>query len=74
MRWVHLTVVALFALAMLIFAFQNFQAVTIAFLGFSASAPLAAFALIAYLLGMATGGSLWSLLRRSIEGSRRYPA
>ena len=70
MRWVHLAVVILFALATLIFAVQNFQTVTIAFLGFSVSLPLALQAVIIYLVGMATGGSLFSLLRRSLAGSR----
>ena len=70
MRWIHLAVIIVFALAMLIFAAQNFQTVTIAFLGFSVSLPLALQAVIIYLLGMATGGSLFSLLRRSLAGSR----
>jgi uncharacterized integral membrane protein len=70
MRWVHLAVIILFALATLVFAVQNFQTVTIAFLGFSMSLPLALQAVVIYLLGMATGGSLWALLRRSFAGSR----
>jgi uncharacterized integral membrane protein len=70
MRWIHLGIIILFALATLIFAVQNLQTVTIAFLGFSVSLPLALQAIVIYLLGMATGGSLWSLLRRSFEGSR----
>lgn len=70
MRWIHLAVIIVFALATLIFAAQNFQTVTIAFLGFSVSLPLALQAVIIYLLGMATGGSLFSLLRRSLAGSR----
>ena len=72
MRWFHLTVVALFLLAILIFAVQNLQEVTISFLGFSANAPLAVLVVVFYLLGMATGGSVFSLLRRSFEGSRRH--
>jgi lipopolysaccharide assembly protein A len=71
MRWVHLAVIVVFAAATIIFAAQNFHAVTIAFLGFSMTLPLALLAIIIYLLGMATGGSLWALLRRSFEGSRR---
>jgi uncharacterized integral membrane protein len=71
MRWFHLTVIALFALVTLIFALQNFQIVTMTFLGLSARMPLALFTLVIYVLGMATGGSLWALLRRAIEGSRR---
>ncbi|MFY9991857.1 MAG: LapA family protein [Rhodoplanes sp.] len=70
MRWIHLAIIILFALATLIFAVQNLQTVTIAFLGFSVSLPLALQAIVIYLLGMATGGSLWSLLRRSFERSR----
>jgi uncharacterized integral membrane protein len=70
MRWIHLVVIIVFALATLIFAVQNFQTVTIAFLGFSVSPPLALQAVIIYLVGMATGGSLFSLLRRSLAGSR----
>lgn len=70
MRWIHLAVIVLFAGITLVFAVQNFQFVTIAFLGFSLSLPMALMAVIIYLLGMVTGGSLWSLLRRSFEGAR----
>jgi putative membrane protein len=71
MRWIHLTVIALFAVATLVFAMQNLQTVTMAFLGFSVRLPLALQAVVIYLLGMVTGGSLLALLRRSLEGSRR---
>jgi uncharacterized integral membrane protein len=74
MRWIHLTVIALFVAATLVFLVQNFQIVTMSFLGFSARAPLALMVGIIYLFGMATGGSLLALLRRSFEGSRRHPA
>ena len=74
MRWFHLIVVGLFALIILIFVVQNFESATLAFLGFKLTVPLALAFFIAYLLGMATGGSLWSLLRRSVEGSRRPAA
>ncbi len=39
MRWFHFIVVVLFALATAIFAFQNLQTVTLAFLSFSIAAP-----------------------------------
>jgi putative membrane protein len=70
MRWLHITVVILFAAATLIFALQNLSIVTMAFLGFSVRAPLAVLVAVVYLLGMVTGGSLWSLLRRSLQGSK----
>jgi putative membrane protein len=71
MRWIHLSVILLFALATVVFALQNLGLVTMSFLGFSAHAPLAFLIAIAYLLGAATGGSLYALLRRLARGSRR---
>jgi uncharacterized integral membrane protein len=70
MRWLHFIIVVLFALATAVFAFQNLQTVTLAFLGFSVGAPLALLVVIIYVLGMVTGGSLFALIRRSIAGSR----
>lgn len=70
MRWVHVAIIVLFAGATLIFAVQNLQSVTMSFLGLSLRLPMALMAIIIYLLGMATGGSLWSLLRRSFAGAR----
>jgi uncharacterized integral membrane protein len=70
MRWIHLLVVVLFAAAVLIFVVQNFTMVTMSFLGFSARAPVALLVALVYVLGMATGGSLWALLRRSLQGSK----
>ena len=81
MRWIYLGVIILFAAATIIFALQNFEIITISvfgfeivtmtFLGFNARVPLALLVAVAYLLGAATGGSLFALLRRSYEGSRR---
>jgi uncharacterized integral membrane protein len=70
MRWIHLIVIVLFAAATVVFAFQNFEIVTITFLGVNARLPLALLVAIIYLLGMATGGSLLALLRRALQGSR----
>jgi lipopolysaccharide assembly protein A len=70
MRWLHFIIVVLFAVATAVFALQNLQTVTLAFLSFSVAAPLALFVVIIYVLGMVTGGSLLALIRRSIAGSR----
>jgi lipopolysaccharide assembly protein A len=70
MRWVYLTVVVLFAAATIIFVVQNVEVVTMSFLGLSARAPLAVLAGVAYVLGTLTGGSLYALLRKSVQGSR----
>jgi uncharacterized integral membrane protein len=73
MRWLHLAVVVIFAAAILVFVAQNLELVTMSFLGFSARTPLAMLIAIAYILGMATGGSLWALLKRSFQGSKLAP-
>jgi len=70
MRWIYLAVIVLFVAAMLIFVLQNFEIVTMSFLGINARVPLALLVAVAYLLGAVTGGSLLALLRRSYEGSR----
>jgi lipopolysaccharide assembly protein A len=70
MRWFHLTLIAVLAAATLIFALQNLQSVTVAFLNFRLSAPLAVLVAVVYVLGMLTGGSLWALFRWALEGSK----
>ena len=71
MRWFHIALVAIFALVVVIFALQNLQSVTVSFLNFRISAPLAVLIAVIYLLGMATGGSVWALFRWALEGSKR---
>jgi putative membrane protein len=71
MRWIHLGIIVLFAAATITFALQNFDIVTMSFLGFNARVPLALVVAITYFLGAVTGGSLIALLRRSYEGSRQ---
>jgi uncharacterized integral membrane protein len=70
MRWIYLVVIILFVAATIIFALQNFEIVTMSFLGWNARVPLALLVAVAYVLGAATGGSLYALLRRSYEESR----
>ena len=70
MRWAYLAVIALFVLAILVFALQNRQVVTMSFLSVQARAPLALLTIMVYLLGAGTGGSVLALLRRSYRGSR----
>lgn len=71
MRWVHLTVIVLFAAIVVICALQNFGFVKVSFLGLRVDMPVALLVAIVYVLGTATGGSLLALLRRSYQGSRR---
>jgi lipopolysaccharide assembly protein A len=74
MRWIHLSIIVLFATVTIIFAFQNLGSVTVSFLGLSVTTPVAILIFVVYVLGAATGGSLFALLRRSYARSRRSPA
>ena len=71
MRWIYMAAIVLFAVAMVMFALQNLEAVTVSFLGFRVKAPLAVLAITIYVLGAVTGGGLLALLRRSYQGSKR---
>ena len=72
MRWIYMAAIVLFAVAMVMFALQNLEAVTVSFLGFRVKAPLAVLAIIIYVLGAVTGGGLLALLRLSYQGSKRH--
>ena len=74
MRWMYSAILIVFGIATAIFALQNLELVSVAFLGFSARLPLALVIVGFYLIGAATGGSLIALLRRSYEGSRGLKA
>jgi len=74
MRWIYIAIIILFAVAVVAFAIQNLETVTMSFFRVNVSMPLAVQTLIVYLLGAVTGGSLFALLRRSYEGSKRSVA
>jgi putative membrane protein len=70
MRLIYLSTIVVFAAAVIIFAFQNLAIVTVSFLGVSISVRIAILVFVVYILGAATGGSLFALLRGSYRGSR----
>ena len=71
MRWIYLAFIIVFAVATTVFAVQNLETVIMTFLGVKVRAPLALLTIVVYLLGAATGSSLFAMLRRSYEGSKR---
>jgi uncharacterized membrane protein YciS (DUF1049 family) len=73
MRYVFLILIIVFLALIATFAFQNLQLVTVVFTGLQLTAPLAVLIAIVYLLGMATGGSLFSFLRYSIQKATTDP-
>jgi uncharacterized integral membrane protein len=71
MRWLWLTLIVLFSIAILLFMVQNRDVVSLSFLRFNVRAPFALLVAIAYVAGALTGGSLFALLRRSYTGAKR---
>jgi lipopolysaccharide assembly protein A len=71
MRWLYLTIICLLAAVTLVFAAENMEIVSVDFLWFGVRLPLAFQVVAVYIIGMATGGSVWALIRRSVEGARR---
>ena len=71
MRYLHIFLIVLLILVVVIFAAYNIESVVISFLGWSASLPLALLVVGVYILGMFTGGFVWSAIRGSVRGARR---
>ena len=71
MRSLYLAIIVIFVAAMIVFAVQNTQIVDVSFLTLAFSMPLAILVFVVYVLGAATGGSLYALLRWSYQRSRR---
>ena len=72
MRWIYLAVIVIFVLGTLVFMIQNRELVSLDFLNLGIRAPLAVVIAVFYLLGAATGGSLYALLRKSVQGSKLH--
>ena len=72
MRYVHIAVIVLLTILVLAFKLQNLQLVTVEFFAFSVTMPVTLLIVLVYVLGMFTGGSLWSLIKRSYRGG--FPA
>lgn len=71
MNVVYKLVLTLLLGVVVVFAFQNITTVTVSFLTWSATVPLAMVVIAAYILGTVTGGGVLSLLMRSIHDDTR---
>ena len=71
MRYVYIALIVLLTAVVLLFKFQNLTSVTVSLLGMSAILPLSVLVIFVYVLGMVTGGALFSLVRRWVRGARR---
>jgi uncharacterized membrane protein YciS (DUF1049 family) len=66
-RFVYLFFLVVFVAAVALFAVQNYDTVTIAYLNRSISCSLALLVGIVYLLGMVSGWTIVGILRRSLR-------
>jgi putative membrane protein len=73
MRVISIILSVLLIGIVLLFSFQNRTAVTVLFLNWSATLPVAILVIAAYILGMVSGGSVMSFLRRSFNDTKKKP-
>jgi len=71
MRIVYLLLIILLAGVTVLFAVQNLQTITVSFLNWSVTLPIALVVLGAYALGMASGGSVLAFLRWTVRGAKK---
>jgi putative membrane protein len=71
MRFVYMGLIIVVTVVVLLFKVQNLTNVTISLFSMSATMPVSLLILGVYVLGMVTGGTVWSLLRGWFSGARR---
>ncbi len=69
MRYVYTGLMVVALAIVILFIVQNLSSVTVTLLGLSATMSVSVLVLGVYLLGMLTGGVMWSLLRTSVRGA-----
>jgi uncharacterized integral membrane protein len=73
MRYVHIALLVIFVAAILVFSVQNRTTVKVSFLSWSTTLPRFVVVVGAYLLGMASGGTVAGFLRHSVQEARKRP-
>jgi len=71
MRTIYLLVIVLLVGVTALFALQNLQTITVSFLNWSVTLPIAGVVAGAYVLGMASGGSVLAFLRWTLQRSKK---
>jgi len=74
MRFVQAIILLAFLGTIGIFAVQNTSVVTVRFLNWAVSAPLALVTVAVYLLGMLTGWTVVAFMTRSLRRVTEHPA
>ena len=73
MRYLQAIVFLAFLAAVGIFAAQNTSLITVRFLNWSVSQPVAILTVLVYVLGMLSGWTVVAFMRRSIREVRQHP-
>ncbi len=73
MRIIYTIFVVLMAVAVVVFCLQNLTTVEMSFLNWRISLPLPFLVVTVYILGMVTGSTLLSFVRRTIHGATTKP-
>jgi lipopolysaccharide assembly protein A len=73
MRYLQAFVFLAFLLAIGVFAIQNRDVITVNFLNWKLSQPVALLSVLVYALGMLSGWTVVAFLRRSIHGVTAKP-
>jgi lipopolysaccharide assembly protein A len=71
MRYVYMGLVVVFTAIVVLFKFQNLETATVSLFSVSATLPVSILVFLIYVLGMLTGGFMYSLLRKWIKGAMR---
>ena len=69
MRLVYIALIVIATIAMLLFKFPEIEMVTVSFLSFTGSMPVAVLLIIVFILGIVAGGALLALLRSMLRRS-----
>lgn len=73
MRYVYLGIWLLVLGAIGVFAFQNREMVTLSFLNWGISCPVSLLVILVYLLGMASGWTMLSVMRMTLSRATSHP-
>lgn len=71
MKILYLALIILLAGVTILFALQNLQTITVSFLSWSVTLPIALVVIGAYVLGMATGGGVLAFLRWTLRRAKK---
>jgi uncharacterized integral membrane protein len=69
MRYAYIALAVLITAVVLLFKFQNLNAVTFTLLSMNLTLPVSVFTVLVYVLGMMTGGALMGFMRSVYKGA-----